>query len=152
MQEQAKNITLIPDNTVSDIQDAGCRPLPTLSPLSLQDIINLYENKYSAYREENRQMSESLIEKNKKIKKLENENKKLENEKKDVINKVKLLHQGKHTLKDFLEYNAKYRAEKKAKVKDWLDTVCKNGLPESWKLQKVNCYFLINDAKFKSEL
>ena len=46
-------------------------------------------------------MSESLIEKNKKIKKLENENKKLENEKKDVINKVKLLHRGKHTLKDF---------------------------------------------------
>ena len=97
-------------------------------------------------------MSESLVERTKKIfKKIENENKKLENEKKYVDNKIKLLNQRKHTLKDFLKYGVKYRAEKKAKVKNWLDTVCKNGLTESWKLRKVNYYFLINDPKFKSK-
>ena len=39
------------------------------SPVYLQDIIKLNESKLSAYREENRRMSEYLIERTKKIKK-----------------------------------------------------------------------------------
>ena len=116
--------------------------------VSIVDLVQYYETKLKTAQQESTQCKFLLAEARSKMTVLEKDLKEKNDELATLREAVKCPI-GKLTYKEYNECSPEYMQYKRGAVKKWFSTICREGLPSSWKPLKVIFYFLSFNTGYK---